>query len=180
MNILDLIIGVILILFALSGLRKGLIQEAFYLASFIIGIYGALFFSSMIGDWLSTVINIGTEYISIAAFIITFILFFLVVRLAGRALSSVIEAISLGFIDKIGGALFGILKGALLLSIIIMVMNVLGITGFIDKKVRNTSPLYTYTEQIANTLYKNQDIVKESIDNSFNKIENIIETSLTK
>ena len=32
MNILDLAIGIILILFAISGLKRGLIIEAFYLA----------------------------------------------------------------------------------------------------------------------------------------------------
>lgn len=180
MNILDLIIGVILIFFAISGLKKGIIHETFYLASFIIGIYGALYFSGLVADWLATIINIGKEYISIVAFIITFLLFVFAIRLLGQAIGGIIEAINLGFIDKIGGALFGILKGALILSIIIMIFNVLGITGFIDKNVRNSSPLYTYTEQIANVLYKNQDVVKNSINKGFDKIEDVIETSLTK
>lgn len=180
MNILDIIIGFILICFAISGLRKGFIYESFHLASYIIGIYGALYFSDMVADWLSTIINIGFEYISVVAFIITFVLFAFAIRMLGQALNTIIEAMYLGLIDKIMGAAFGFLKGALILSIIIMIMNVLGITGFIDKDIRNSSPLYTYTEQIANTLYKNQDIVKKSIENSLERIEDIIETSLTK
>lgn len=180
MNILDLIIAFILICFAISGLKKGLIHEAFYLASFIIGIYGALCFSDFIADWLKTIIDIGEEYISIVAFIITFVLFVFLIRMLGQTLSNIMEAIYLGFIDKIGGFIFGLLKGALILSIIILIMNVLGLTGFIDKSIRKTSPLYTYTEQIANILYKNQDVVKNSIDKGFDKIEDVIETSLTK
>ena len=53
MNVLDLIIGIILILFAIAGLRKGLIIEAFYLASFIVGIYCAMYFSDIVDELMS-------------------------------------------------------------------------------------------------------------------------------
>ena len=58
MNVLDIIIGIILLIFALAGLRKGIIVEAFYLASFVVGIYGAMFFSDAMSDWLSDLINL--------------------------------------------------------------------------------------------------------------------------
>ena len=63
MNVLDIIIGVILILFAFAGLRKGLIIEAFYLASFIVGIYGAMFFSDAVAAWMSGFVNSLHPYI---------------------------------------------------------------------------------------------------------------------
>ena len=65
MNILDLIIGIILVLFAISGLRKGLIIEAFYLASFIVGVYGAMYFSDVVAEWMYTLIDKGAEYVRI-------------------------------------------------------------------------------------------------------------------
>lgn len=180
MNILDLIIGFILILFAIAGLRKGLIIEAFYLASFIVGIYGAMFFSDAVAGWMSGFIEVGTEYLAIIAFIVTFVLFVVLIRLLGRLFSGLVEAISLGFVDKIGGFFFGALKGALITSIIIMIMNIFGLTAFIGKDVRNGSVLYKYTESIANTLYKNHDVVRDSMQTSIDTIENIVETSLTK
>lgn len=184
MNVLDIIIGIVLIIFALAGLRKGLIIEAFYLASFVIGIYGAMFFSDAMADWLSDLINVAPEYLSLIAFILTFILFMVVIRYLGRLMSNLVEAIYLGFIDKIGGFIFGAVKGALLISILIMLMNVFNVTDAIDKDVRKDSKLYTFTEEIANYLYKNHDLVKDSMEKSFNKgkevIEDVIETSLTK
>ncbi len=179
MNVLDLIIGVILLIFAIAGLRKGLIIEAFYLASFIVGIYGAMFFSDAVAAWMSGFLNAGTDVVAIIAFILTFIGILFLVRFLGRLISKLVEAISLGFIDKIGGFLFGALKGALLVSILIMIMNVLGLSYIVDN-AKNDSFLYPKVEEIANTLYKNHDVVKESIENSFEKIEDVIETSLTK
>lgn len=180
MNILDIIIGIILILFAIAGLRKGLITEVFYLASFVIGIYGAMFFSDAVANWMSGFTNIGKEYLAIIAFIITLILIIIAIRLLGNAISFLFESINLGFIDKIGGVCFGIFKGALFVSIIILIMNVFGVTELIDKNTRNSSFLYSYTERIANVLYKNHDVVKESIEKSLDKAEDIIETSLSK
>lgn len=191
MNFIDIIIGIILLLFALAGLRKGLIIEAFYLASIIIGIYGAMFFSDAMSDWLSEVINVAPEYLALVAFIITFIIFMIIIRFLGRLISGLVEAIHLGFIDKIGGFVFGIIKGALLLSILIMTLNIFNIGEVIDKDTRKDSALYTHIENIANTLYKNHELIEESMERSFDKgldffedgldkIEDVIETSLNK
>ncbi len=180
MNILDIIIGIVLIIFALSGLRKGLIIEAFYLASYIIGIYGAMFFSDGVSKWLADIINVSPEYLALIAFILTFIIVLIAVRYFGRLISTLVEAIHLGFIDKIGGFAFGILKGALLVSIFIMALNIFGVGDVISKDLRKGSFLYTQTESIANVLYNNHELVKDSMEKSFDKLEDVIETSLTK
>lgn len=191
MNILDIIIGIVLLLFALAGLRKGIIIEAFYLASIIIGLYGAMFFSDAMSDWLSEIINVAPEYLALIAFILTFMLFMVLIRFVGRLISGLVEAIHLGFIDKIGGFVFGIVKGALLLSVLIMVLNIFNIGEVIDKETRNNSALYPRIENIANILYKNHELIEESMERSFDKgmeffedgfdkVEDIIETSLTK
>ena len=123
MNVLDLIIGVILLIFAIAGLRKGLIIEAFYLASFIVGIYGAMFFSDAVAVWMSDFVKADGDIIAIIAFILTFIGVMVLVRFLGRMISNLVEAICLGLIDKIGGFIFGLFKGALIVSIFIMIMK---------------------------------------------------------
>ena len=191
MNVLDLIIGIILVLFAITGLRKGLIIEAFYLASFLFGAYGAMHFSDAVADWMSDFINVSEDYLTIISFIVTFIIVLILVRLLGRVISRLLEAISLGFVDKIGGFIFGVLKGALLVSVIIMIMNVFGASDLINNDLRESSKLYTLTESIANTIYDNREDLEDTVENALDKsmdkiedkmdaIENIVETSLTK
>lgn len=191
MNVLDLIIGIILVLFAITGLRKGLIIEAFYLASFLFGAYGAMHFSDAVADWMSDFINVSEDYLTIISFIVTFIIVLILIRLLGRVISRLLEAISLGFVDKIGGFIFGVLKGALLVSVIIMIMNVFGASDLINNDLRESSKLYTLTESIANTIYDNREDLEDKVENALDKsmdkiedkmdaIENIVETSLTK
>lgn len=191
MNVLDVIIGIVLILFAITGLRKGLIVEAFYLASFLFGAYGAMHFSDAVADWMSDFINVSEDYLTIISFIVTFIIVLVLVRFLGRIISRLLEAISLGFLDKIGGFIFGVLKGTLLVSVLVMVMNVFGASDLINDDLRKSSKLYTLTDSIANTIYDNredlEDRIEDALDKSMDKIdekmdaiENIVETSLTK
>lgn len=191
MNVLDVIIGIVLVLFAITGLRKGLIVEAFYLASFLFGAYGAMHFSDAVADWMSDFLNVSEDYLTIISFIVTFIIVLVLVRFLGRIISRLLEAISLGFLDKIGGFIFGVLKGTLLVSVLVMVMNVFGASDLINDDLRKSSKLYTLTDSIANTIYDNredlEDRIEDALDKSMDKIdekmdaiENIVETSLTK
>ena len=174
MNVLDLIIGIILILFAIAGLRKGLIIEAFYLASFIVGIFGAMYFSDWVASWLAGFVDAALDYLTVIAFIITFVLFVVLTRFLGRIVSDLVSAIHLGCCDKIGGFLFGILKGGLILSVLILIMNVFGLTNLINANVKRTSILYPYVENVANILYKNHEVVRDSMKRSVVADNNIV------
>ena len=180
MNILDLIICIVLIIFAISGLRKGLIVEVFNLASYLIGVYGAMYFSEIVSNSLSKALHVSPEYLMMIAFILTFIVFVIVVRYLAALLSNLIEAINLGLFDKIGGLVFGGLKGALIVSLCIMALNIFGSGEVVDKELREQSLLYTRTENIANVIYNNQELVKDSMKKSFDKGKNIFDDSVDK
>jgi membrane protein required for colicin V production len=108
-------------------------------------------------------------------------------RLLGRILSGLLEAICLGFVDKIGGFVFGALKGILLVSIIVMIMNVFNATNLINEDLRDSSRLFTFTESIADMLYENHEDLEDTIEDAFEKsmdkmedkmeaLEDIVET----
>ena len=74
MNYIDIVIAIILFLFAFKGLRKGLIIEVVTLAAFIVGIYGAMHFSDFTAAHLQEVMEINPKYLNTVAFVLTFIL----------------------------------------------------------------------------------------------------------
>lgn len=177
MSIADIIIGVILILFAIAGYKKGLIIEAFYLASLIIGIYGAMFFSDFVADALSDLINTKPEYMALIAFLLTFILIAALIRYLARIIKDIIDNLFLGIIDQLGGLVFGFIKGALIISIVIMILNITGLSENINNKAKK-SFLYSKTESIANVLYKNHELINKSISKSFSKGADALEDLL--
>ena len=72
MNYLDIVIAIILFLFGIKGLRKGLIVEVVTLLAFGVGIYGAMRFSDFTAERLQEVMTIDPKYLNTVAFLLTF------------------------------------------------------------------------------------------------------------
>lgn len=171
MNYLDIIIGIILLLFALAGLKNGIIREAFALVAFIGGVYGAVKLSDYIGGKLSTLINVSQEWMSVISFIIVFILLALTINLIGKGVSKLAESLSLGFFDKIGGFMFGVAKGLLIVGVVIIVLDFFGIKDVINKETREKSVLYTTSEKVADWITDNKDTFIKKIEDKVDDAE---------
>ncbi len=175
MNYLDIIIGIILILFAIVGLRNGIIREAFSLAAFIGGIYGAMRLSDMVGHWLGKIINVSPEWMSVISFIIVFVALALLINWLGNWIAQLVESISLGFIDKIGGIVFGIAKGFLLVGVLILLLDFFGIKDVLNEETRKGSKLYKYSEDVATWIYDNKDGWINKIEEKFKDKDDDVE-----
>lgn len=161
MNYLDIIIAIILFLFGFKGLRKGLIIEVVTLLAFCVGIYGAMHFSDFTAAHMQDFMEIDPKYLNTVAFVLTFIVLVVLVNLIGRLVSKAIKSMNLGFFDKLGGFLFGIIKGVLLCSVLLMVLNNFQLLGVVKPEVKEKSKLYPYIEQTVPYVYRSFDLVKD-------------------
>ncbi|MFK5855659.1 MAG: CvpA family protein [Bacteroidota bacterium] len=153
-NLLDILIIIPLMLFAWNGFKKGLIIEIASLVALILGLYMAFFFSDFAAEMLNDLFAIDQKYVAVFAFILTFIVVLFLVLTVGKVVQKFIDILLLGFLNKIAGAAFGILKGALLLSILIFVINYFDFGTYIIKpEAREKSIFYEPVESIAPALY---------------------------
>ena len=153
-NLLDIIILVPLALFAWNGYKKGLIIEVASLAALVLGLYMAFFFSDFAAEMLNDLFDLDQKYVAVFAFLMTFIVVLFLVLTLGKALEKVVKILLLGLLDKLAGAVFGILKGALLLSILIFVINYFNFGDYLFKEeIRSKSIFYEPVESIAPALY---------------------------
>ena len=153
-NLLDILIIVPLLLFAWNGYKKGLIIELASLAALVIGLYMAFFFSDFAAGLLNDFFDIDQKYVAVLAFILTFIAVLFLVMAVGKIVQKFVDILLLGFLNKLAGAVFGMLKGALLLSILIFVINYFDFGEYIIKKdTREKSIFYEPVESIAPALY---------------------------
>ena len=171
MNYLDIIIAIILLLFGVKGFRKGLIIEVVTLLAFAVGIYGAMHFSDFTAEHLKEFMEINPKYLNTTAFVLTFILLVILVNIIGRMVTKLIQAMNLGFFNKLGGALFGMAKGVLLCSIMVMVLNNFQLTGIVKPEVREQSKLYPYIEETVPYVYRGFDLVKGYVNDLQNEEE---------
>ena len=175
MNYLDIIIAIILILFAIGGWRNGIIKEAFSLVAFILGIYGALKLSDWVGGLLGKLINVSPEWMSVISFIIVFIALALLISWLGNLISDLFASMNLGLVDKLGGLVFGIAQGFLLVGVLILLLDFFGIKDVLNKETREGSKLYKTSEQVATWIYDNKDGWMEKIHEKYDKAEEAVE-----
>jgi membrane protein required for colicin V production len=123
MNILDIIFIIPIIWFAYRGFSKGLIIGITTLVALILGIYLSIRFSGVVAGFLMSNFDWDEKYIPIISFAITFVGVIIVIYLLGKILEKFIDMIALGFLNKLFGGVFGIVKAVVLLSVIIYIIN---------------------------------------------------------
>ncbi|HRZ41353.1 MAG TPA: CvpA family protein [Bacteroidales bacterium] len=150
MNFLDILFVIPLLWFAWKGFSKGLIVEIASLAALIAGIYLAMNFSWYVGGYLGNLFDGNPKYITLAAFAITFLGVVILVQLVGRLVSRSVEKMAMGFLNKLGGAAFSVLKVAFILSILINYYGMIDTRQkLIPPKMREESLLYKPLEKVS-------------------------------
>lgn len=163
MNYIDIIIAIIVVVFGIRGLRKGLIREAATLLGLFLGLFVAFHFSDFTADKLQHLWEIDPKYLNLIAFIVTFIVVAILVNLLGHLVAKLVKAINLGFIDRLGGFVIGLAKGLLICSLLIMLLNVFDDKKIMSDEAKEKSLLYPYVEQTVPYVYQGFDLVKEAM-----------------
>jgi membrane protein required for colicin V production len=125
MNLIDIIIGIILILGFYKGFKKGFVLELTALLGLILGIVGAFYLSKEHGLYIGQWLEWDDEYLRITTFLLSFIVIVIIVSLIGKLITKLIDFVALSFFNKLIGGLFGLLKFGLLLSILLLLFNVI-------------------------------------------------------
>jgi membrane protein required for colicin V production len=154
MGTFDIILAVILLIGFIKGLKDGLFVEAASLVGLVAGVYGAIHFSYIVGDYLKVRVNWDEKYITLTAFAITFAVIVLVIALAGKMLTKLANFAQLGWINKIAGGLFGSLKWALIISVVLLVFDRFNSKiSFVSPEDKAKSILFEPVKNLAPTLF---------------------------
>ena len=123
MNYIDIILLLLLLFSAIGGLRNGFVAEAVSLAALILGVWGAIKLSGITSDFLLENFNMQSEHLGIIAFIATFLVIVILVYIAGIVVKKIVGIVLPAVIDHLAGLIFGIVKSALILSVILVVID---------------------------------------------------------
>ncbi len=128
MDKLDLLFLVLLGVGFLRGWMKGAIMQLAALAAIVLGVYGALMLHDPFAHFLEHSFHFSVRLAIPLAFLLLFIAIGFGLYLIGKLLATFFKAISLSWIDRLLGAVVGLLKVALVLGILLQLF------AFIDFK----------------------------------------------
>lgn len=154
METLDIVICCFLAYGLIKGIWKGFFYELASLLSLIVGVYVTINFSFWVKNWISITFDYQSEYLNIIAFVVTFILTVLGIMAFASFLTKIAKLGGLGLFNKLLGGVFGTLKIALVLSVLLYFFSNLNKSeGLIEHKKLEKSILYEPILLISKTLY---------------------------
>jgi len=154
MNFIDIVFGALLCYALYKGIKNGLFVELASLVALIAGIFIALKFSDFAKDILENNVSWNPKYIEITAFTLTFIAVVVGIHLSAKLLTKIADFAFLGWLNKLAGAAFGILKAILMLSIVILLFEKINIDHVItSQETLDNSIFYNPIKDVSQAIY---------------------------
>lgn len=126
MNWLDIVIIVVVAVVTLIGLKIGIIKAVLSLVGLIVGVILAGYFYVPFSQQLTFIAN--ENLAKVAAFTIILIGIMVIAAVLAKLLKWVTSVTMLGWVDRLGGAVFGLVLGAILCgALLAMWVKFLGI-----------------------------------------------------
>jgi len=116
----DLTVVAVILLSTLFAFLRGVVRELVAIASWIVGLVAALRYSDFVAELFAS-FDIPPIARHALGFVLILIAVLLVGALVARLLKNVIHGVGLGFIDRFLGAVFGVLRGALIMLIFALI-----------------------------------------------------------
>lgn len=118
MNAVDIAMLILLLLSAFSGFRRGFVLE-------IAGIFGAVVALGVAHleypDVRATLQQFApnSPWLTVVAYLIVFLVVWGAIVILARKIRSLLRLMMLGWLDRLGGALIGLIQGALLVELLL-------------------------------------------------------------
>lgn len=153
LNMLDILLVVPMLILMFLGWKQGLVRTLATLAGLLVGIWAAVHLS----QWVAELIGLESENAVLIAFAVCFVGALVLTYLLGHMVEGLMKAAKIGIVNRIAGALFGLLKALCILSVLLGWMVMLdGGEKLIKPEMKEKSilykPVYTTGSRLTDSL----------------------------
>ena len=169
----DILILIILLFFTINGARKGFIKEI----SRILGIVSGLILANQITPWLKPLLSPWISYepaLHVVSYFIIFICIVFIIGIIASVLQKFFELMLLGWLNRLLGTLLGLVKGLLIVSLVIFIMEAIPQTKDTRIKLDKESILFQVCNNLKETTIKSMAL-SEKASTARDKIEYLID-----
>lgn len=150
MTWIDILILLPLLIGLVRGLMRGLVVELTSIVAIILGFVGARLWGARFSLWLIGQFEWPEAVCSVVAYALIFLGIALFLNLVARLISRLFKAISLGWLNRLLGALFGVAKWAIVVLLLVLCVHRLDDQfHFFRDDLKQQSTIYNYTTPLA-------------------------------
>ena len=140
---IDLLFAILLLLAAFRGFRKGLAGAVFSFAALFIGMAAAIKSSALVADWLQEKSGQPGPWWPVVAFVLVFLAVSLLLRMVSSVVEKTLEAVALGWANKLAGFLLYAIVYTLVFSVVLFYYDQL---FHLSASTKNASRVYAFVE----------------------------------
>lgn len=122
MNPFDVFIILVLAYSTVRGLFRGLVKEVSSIIGVLGGFYAAYSYYPMVAKLLSGLIA-EQSYLNILSFLIIFCGILIIISILGVVIKYLLNVAFLGWIDRVCGVGFGLIKGVLIVTVLFIILT---------------------------------------------------------
>lgn len=154
MNIIDIIILLCCVPAIFRGLSKGFIAQMAAMVALVLGAWMSFHFSNVVVEWLKPVMDVSPAVLQAIAFTIILLGVFFALTLAGKMLEGIVKIVMLGWLNKLLGVVFALLKVVLAIGLFILLFDSVTTALEIDcSKTISESLFYTPIKDFADVFF---------------------------
>lgn len=149
MHSLDIVLTICLIPAVISGLRKGFIVQVTSIIAVVLGVWLSYEFSGMLSDKISLWFNAGTNISRLISFTSILVISIVLLSMLGRVVDGLVKIILLGWLNRLLGVIFAILKYTLVAGLLIYLFDKVNGSGkIVAQSYLDGSVLYGVIGQV--------------------------------
>ncbi len=154
MAILDIILLLCFVPAIVSGLTKGFVKQVVDFIAILAAAWAAFHFSTILGSWLSQYLSIDPTILNVISFVAIILVAALLLKLVGDLITQALKVLSLGFLNRLLGLVFSVLKVALVLGLLILLVETLDQSmGFLKPGVTDNAVVYNALKDAAGRIF---------------------------
>ena len=153
-NWLDIFILLPLLVGLVRGLMRGLVSEIIAIAVVVLGVLGARMAAPVTSAWLLKQFAWSPEVCNVVAYVILFLAIAIILSIIAKLLTKLLQSIHLGWANRLGGAVVGVLKYGIIVLVVVFAMDRTNQRfHWLDQsEVVQTSVIYPYAVQITHMI----------------------------
>ena len=153
MSGLTIIVGLVLLVATFSGWRSGLVKRILELGGLAVAVILAARYGTTVGLAIAGATDIPAPVAGGMGWLSVIALGFIVSRFLAWAVSKVINMTILGWVDRTGGALFGLGVGTLIMSVLLVLASSVPDNNEMRRQIKD-EPLPRLVHGVAPALWK--------------------------
>ena len=176
MNYIDIALAILLLIGLVRGFMKGFIFEIAVAGALFLGTYAAFKLSWILQPYILKIGNMSPFTVNLICSILMFTLICAGLFFLAKLFTGLVNMAALGVFNKILGAVFGLLKYAFIISVILYFINLIDIKhNFISSDSKAESRLYYPVMKMAPALLPLMKEMKQQVTDSTDRWEKKIE-----